>query len=55
MIETIYGEAHIVARTAEGDYLVSLPKKNMTKTHPNYRGGPCVLWITNKKELSLDA
>jgi len=45
MIETPYGKAWKVAKTLDGGYLVSLPKKNMTQRHPNYRGGPCVNWI----------
>ena len=44
-IETKYGTAYVIAATADGGYLVSLPKRNMVEPHPNYRGGPCVNWI----------
>jgi len=45
LIDTKYGKAWLVAKTSDGGYLVSLPKKNMTQTHPNFHGGPCVCFI----------
>jgi len=45
MIQTPYGQARILARTPDGGLLVVLRKQDMTVAHPNYRGGPCVLWI----------
>jgi hypothetical protein len=44
-IQTPYGIARVIGKTADGGYLVSLPKAAMTVTHPNYRNGPCVNWI----------
>ena len=48
-IETEYGIAYAFARTENG-IMVSLPKCNMTKVHPDYRGGPCVNFEWQVKE-----
>ena len=44
-IETPWGIAYVIAANIGGGWLVSLPKANMTVTHPSYRGGPCVNFI----------
>ena len=40
-IETEWGKGKIVGRTENG-YVVCIKKKDMTTTHPDYKGGPCV-------------
>ena len=53
MIDTPYGKARIVAKTADDtQILVSLPKENMTKPHPNYRGGNCVNFFYRPSKIS---
>ena len=44
-IATPYGQARVAAKTPDGGFLVILRKDKMTTPHPNYRGGPCVLFI----------
>jgi len=44
-IETEYGTAYLIGYMVGGGLLVSLPKKHMTKKHPQYMGGPCVNFI----------
>ena len=51
MIQTPWGLAYIVQIGRDGVMLVALKKENMTTTHPNYRGGPCVNFLWMEKVL----